>query len=106
MFNVNLYDVNVTIRVYNENKLVAKAEQPGTAWIAIHVDNMSGEFDLMGVSQMKIDFMDDDYIVFKKRNGDSLVDVTISKHGIAKMVGEMLEYLASTTTSLFGRDED
>lgn len=106
MFNVNLYDVNVTIRVYNENMLVAKAEQPGTAWMEIHVNNMSGEFDLMGVDQMKIDFIDDDYIVFKKRNGDSLVDVTISKHGIAKMVGEMLEYLANTTPSLFGRDED
>lgn len=106
MFNVNLYDVNVTIRIYNEDELVAKAEQPNTAWMEIHVDNMSGGFDLMGVSQMEIDFMDDDYIAFKKSKGDDCVVITIAKNGIAKTVGKMLEYLANTTTSLFGRDED
>lgn len=106
MFNVNLYDVNVTIRIYNEGALVAKAEQPDTAWIGINVDNMSGGFDLMGVSQMELDFMDDDYIVFKKRKDADIVNITISKHGIAKTVGEMLEYLAGTAPSLFGRDED
>lgn len=106
MFNVNLYNVDVAIRIYNEDMLVAKADQPATAWMEIHVDNMSGEFDLMGVSQMKIDFMGDDYIVFKKRSGGIIADVTISKHGIAKTVGRMLKYLAGTTPSLFGRDED
>ena len=106
MFNVSLYDVDIEIKIYHGTTLAAKATQCDTAWMKIEVDNMSGCFGLLGISQMDLDFMDDDYIVFKKsKDGDRTV-VTISKHGIAKMVGGMLEYLAGTTLSLFGRDED
>lgn len=107
MFDVSLYDVDVMIDIRRENSdLVARATQPKTAWMEISVDNMTQHFDLMGVSQMDLDFMDDDYIVFKKSKGSDRVIVTISKHGIARTVGKMLEYLADTTLSLFGRDED
>lgn len=106
MFNVSLYDVNIEIKIYRENVLVAKAEQSRTAWMSIKVDNTTELFDLMGVDQMYLDFMDDDYIVFKKSMDSDLVVITISKNGIAKMVGGMLEYLAGTTPSLFSRDED
>ena len=106
MFTVNLYDVDVEITIHQDHMLVAKAEQPKTAWMSINVDNETEHFDLMGVSKMDLAFMDDDYIVFKKSKGSDLITVTISKHGIAKTVGRMLEYLAGTVLSLFSRDED
>lgn len=106
MFNVSLYNVNVTIDVHDEGVLVAKAEQPGTAWMEVAVDNMTGHFDLLGMSQTELRFMDDDYLVFVKSKDSVRVTVTVSKSGIARTVGRMLEYLADTTTSLFERDED
>ena len=107
MFDVSLYDVDVMIDIRRENgDLVARATQSKTAWMEIGVDNMTQHFDLMGVSQMDLDFMDDDYIVFKKSKGSDRVIVTLSKAGVAETVGKMLEYLADTTLSLFGRDED
>ena len=106
MFNVSLYDVDIEIKIYHGNTLVAKATQCDTAWMEIEVDNMCGCFDLLGISQMDLDFMDDDYIVFKKSKDSDRTVITISKHDIAKMVGGMLEYLAGTTPSLFSRDED
>ena len=106
MFNVSLYDVDIEITIHSDSMLIAKAEQPKTAWMSINVDNMTEHFDLMGVSQMDLVFMDDDYIVFKKSKDSDLVTVTISKHGIAKTIGKMLEYLSGTTLSLFSRDED
>lgn len=106
MFAVNLYDVDVEITIHHDHVLVAKAEQPKTAWMSIDVDNMTGHFDLMGISQMDLVFMDDDYIVFKKSRDSDLITVTISKHGIARTVGKMLEYLSGTVLSLFSRDED
>ena len=71
----------------------------------IDVDNVTGRFDLMGVSQMKLRFMDDDYLVFERSKGSDSVTVTVSKRDIARTVGRMLEYLADTM-SLFERDED
>lgn len=106
MFNVSLYDVSVTIEIQSEDELVAKAAQPDNAWMEINVDNVTGRFDLMGVSQMELVFMDDDYVVFKKSKGSDRVTVTVSKRDISRTVGRMLEYLADTTLSLFGRDED
>ena len=106
MFNVSLYDVSVTIEIHSEGELVAKATQPGTAWMEVGVDNMTGRFDLMGVSKTELRFTDDDYLVFEKSKGSDRVTVTVSKRDIARTVGRMLEYLADTTTSLFGRDED
>ena len=107
MFNVSLYDVDIEIKIYHGGMLVAKATQRDTAWMEVEVDNMTGYFDLLGISQMHLDFiMDDDHIVFKTSKDGDLVVVTISKSGIAKMLGGMLEYLAGTTLSLFGRDED
>lgn len=106
MFNVSLFDVNIEIKIYHGSTLAVKATQCNTAWMEIEVDNMTGCFDLLGVSKMELDFMDDDYIVFKKSKDGNRVVITISKHDMAKMVGSMLEYLAGTTLSLFGRDED
>lgn len=106
MFTVNLYDVDVEITIHSDSMLIAKAEQPKTAWMSINVDNMTEHFDLMGVSQMDLVFMDDDYIVFKKSKDSDIITITVSKHGIAKTVGNMLEYLAGTVLSLFSRDED
>lgn len=106
MFNVSLYDVSVTIDIHHEDELVAKAKQPETAWMEVSVDNMTQHFDLMGVSQMELRFMDDDYLVFERSKVSDRVTITVSKRDIAKTIGRMLEYLADTTTSLFGRDED
>lgn len=106
MFNVSLYDVSVTIDVYHEGELVARATQPETAWMEVAVDNMTGCFDLMGVPQTDLDFMSDSCVVFKKSDDSGCVFVKIAKPGAAKTIGKMLEYLADTTTSLFGRDED
>ena len=104
MFNVKLYDVDVEIKIYREEVLVAKAKQPRTAWMSIKVDNTTELFDLMGVSQMYLDYKDDDYIVFKKSTDSDLVVVTVSKHGVAQMIGEMIDHLAGTMLSL-DRDE-
>ena len=106
MFNVSIYNVDVTIDVYDEDVLVARAIQPDMAWMEIDVDSMSGRFDLLGISQMDLDFMCDDYIVFKKSKGSECILVRISKHGMATTVGKMLQYLADTTAALFSRDED
>lgn len=106
MFNVSLYDVSVTIEIRSEGELVAKATQPDTAWMEVAVDNMTQHFDLMGVSQTELRFMDDDYLVFERSRGSDRVTVTVSKRDIARTVGRMLAYLADTTLSLFGRDED
>lgn len=106
MFTVNLYNIDVTIDIYHEDVLVAKAMQSDMAWMEIGVDNMTGRHDLLGVSQMDLDFMDDDCIVFKKSKGSDCVFVRISRHGVAKTVGKMLGYLADTTATLFSRDED
>ena len=106
MFDVSLYDIDVAISIYHKDVLVARATQPKTAWMEISVDNMTQCFDLMGVSQMDLDFMDDDSIVFKKSKDSDCVIVTLSKAGVAETVGKMLEYLVDTTLSLFGCDED
>lgn len=106
MFNVSLYDVSVTIDIHHGDELVARATQRDTAWMEIGVDNVTGHFDLLGVSQTELRFMDDDYLVFEKSKGSDRVTITVSKSDIARTVGRMLEYLADTTSSLFGRDED
>lgn len=108
MFNVSIYDVDIMIKTYHEGKLVAKATQNNTAWLCIDIDDTTNCFNLLGVSQMAIDFVGDDYIVFKKwRDGDH-VDITISKKGISRMIGGLLEYLAkiAPSLSLFDLDDE
>lgn len=106
MFNTNLYDVDIEISIHADGILVAKTETDRMAWIHIEIDNICGTFDLMGVSQMTLDFMDDDCIVFKKRSELQLVTVTVTKRNIAKRVGKMLQYLADSAIMSFDRDED
>ena len=106
MFNVSLYDVNVTIDVHSEGVLVARATQRDMAWMEVCVDNMTQHFDLLGVSRMELRFMNDDYLVFVTSKGSDRVTITVSKSGIARTIGRMLEHLADTTPSLSERDED
>lgn len=106
MFNVSLYKVGVSIDIQHEDELVATASQEDVAWVEVSVDRATGRFDLMGVSQMDLDFMSDDCIIFKTSKGFDCVSVRVTKPGMARTVGRMLGYLADTTTSLFERDED
>ena len=107
MFNVSLYNVSVKIDIFARDEIVAKATQPNTEWMEIHVDSITGCFDILGVKQMNLDFVDDDYILFKKwKEGDHVL-ITISKHGIARTVGKMLEYLAGDkAVTLFDYDDN
>ena len=100
MFNVGIYEFNIEIDMFQEGDLVAKATWNNCGYMEINVDQVSKCFDLFGVSQMAIDFMDDDYIIFKKWKGGDHVTITISKHGKAGTVGKMLEYLAGISSSL------
>ena len=107
MFNVKLYNVNVKISIFERDEIVANITQPDTAWMEIHVDKTTGCFDILGVKQMSLDFINDDYVLFKKWKDGNHVLITISKHGIARTIGKMLKYLAGdTAVTLFDHDED
>lgn len=88
---INLYNVFVEVSVHDLDGLLAKIEKTHFDFVAINKGSTPGTCDVLGLDSMRFDFIDDDYIVFKKVDDYAKTLVTISKPNIAKAIGWMFE---------------
>lgn len=94
---IDIYNASVSIVVVDDNKTVATSDPIEMESMKVYFDDAYKTYDIMGLHDLSLAFVDDDGISFKKEMDNVVIRVYVCVGYAAEFVGKMLKAIAGAS---------